>query len=128
MSGVILAARLLLAVVFAVAAVGKLARREQTEATLGKFGVPARGRAGLAVALPVAELAVAVGLVPTLTAPAAAAAAFLLLGAFTVGIARVLRGEEEVECNCFGSIAPSRDSGWTLVRNLVLMAVAGFVA
>lgn len=127
MSAALLAARLLLAAVFAVAGVGKLARREQTEATLGKFGVAPGARPGLAIALPLAELAVAIGLLPAGTAPWAALAAFLLLSAFTAGIVRVLRGEEEVDCNCFGALAPSRISGWTLARNLGLMAVAGFV-
>jgi peroxiredoxin len=127
MSVAVLAARLLLAAVFAVAGVGKLARREQTEATLGKFGVSPGSRPGLAIALPVAELAVAAGLLPATTAPWAALAAFLLLTAFSVGIVRVLRGEEEVDCNCFGALAPSRISRWTLTRNLGLMAVAGFV-
>lgn len=125
---IVLAARLLLAAVFALAGVGKLARRGETEATLGEFGVGATARAPLAIALPLAELAIAVGLLPALTAPAAALAAFLLLAAFTVGVARVLRGGEEVDCNCFGALAPSRVNGWTLARNAALMALAGTVA
>jgi len=52
----------------------------------------------------------------------------LLLAAFTLGVARVLRGGEEVECNCFGSLAPSKVSGWTLARNGALIVLAGFVA
>jgi methylamine utilization protein MauE len=127
-SAVVLVARLLLAAVFAVAAVGKLARREQTEETLGKFGVGAGLRSPLAIALPLAELAIAVGLLPAVSAPWAGVAAFLLLSAFTVGVARILRGEEEVECNCFGSLAPSRVSGWTLARNAGLLVIAAFVA
>lgn len=128
MSGAVLVARLLLAAVFVVAGVGKLLRREETEATLGKFGVAEALRSPLAVALPLTELAIAVGLLPAATAPWAGLAAFLLLAAFTVGVARVLRGGEEVECNCFGSLAPSRVSGWTLARNGGLMVLAGFVA
>jgi peroxiredoxin len=127
MDAILLAARLLLAAVFLVAGVGKLARRERTEATLDKFGVAPGSQTGLAIALPPAELAVAVGLLITATAPWAALAGFLLLTAFTIGIVRVLRGEEEVDCNCFGSLAPSRISRWTLARNLALMALAGFV-
>jgi peroxiredoxin len=127
MSVALLAARLLLAAVFAVAGLGKLARREQTKATLGKFGVAPGSRPGLAIALPLGELAVAVGLVATATAPWAGLAALLLLSAFTIGVLRVLRGGEEVDCNCFGSLAPSRISRWTLARNLALMALVGFV-
>jgi len=125
---IVLVARLLLAAVFAVAGAGKLARRGETEATLGKFGVAAGLRVPLAIGLPLAELAIAAGLLPAASAPWAAVAAFLLLAAFTVGVARVLRGEEEVDCNCFGSLAPSRVSGWTLGRNGGLMLVAGLVA
>jgi peroxiredoxin len=125
---VLLIVRLALAVAFALAALGKLARREETEATLAKFGVGEARRAPLALAIPVAELAIAAGLVPAATSPVAAGAAFLLLAVFTVGVARVLGGEEEVDCNCFGALAPSRVSGWTLVRNGALMAGAGLVA
>lgn len=128
MSGAILAARLLLAAVFAVAACGKLARRGETEATLGKFGVGARLRRPLAIFLPLAELAIAIGLLPAVSAAWAGLAALLLLAAFTIGIARVLRGGEEVDCNCFGALAPSRISRWTLARNGGLIVLAGFVA
>jgi hypothetical protein len=65
---------------------------------------------------------------PAASAPWAAVAALLLLAFFTLGVARVLRREEEVDCNCFGSLAPSRVSSWTLARNGGLMVVAGLVA
>jgi len=123
----LLIVRLGLAVVFALAAVGKLRRREETAATLGKFGVGARLRTPLALAIPVAELAIAAGLVPAASAPLTAGAAFVLLAAFTVGVVRVLAGEEEIDCNCFGALAPSRVSGRTVARNGVLMAAAGLV-
>ncbi|MBS1877878.1 MAG: redoxin domain-containing protein [Actinobacteria bacterium] len=125
---IVLVARLLLAAIFVVAGVGKLARRDRTEATLAKFGVGAALRRPLAIALPLAELAIALGLLPAATAPWAGLGAFLLLAAFTVGVARVLRSGEEVECNCFGALAPSHVSRWTLARNVALMALAGFVA
>jgi peroxiredoxin len=127
-SALVLAARLLLAAVFAVAATGKLLRRDETEATLGKFGVAESLRSPVAIALPLAELAIAFGLLPAVSAPWAGVAAFLLLAAFSVGVVRVLRADEEVECNCFGSLAPSRISGWTLARNGGLIVLAGFVA
>jgi peroxiredoxin len=128
MTGALLAARLILAAVFVIAAVGKLARRQETAATLGHLGVPAGIRPALPIALPAAELTVACGLVVTVTAAWAGLAAFLLLAAFTAGIVRVLRAEEEVDCNCFGALAPAKVSRWTLARNLLLMGLAGFVA
>jgi peroxiredoxin len=125
---IVLAARLLLAAVFAVAGVGKLLRAGETEATLGKFGLSEGLRRPVAIALPLAELAIAATLLPATSAPWAAVAAFLLLATFTIAVARVLRGEEEVDCNCFGSLAPSRVSGRTLARNLGLMVLAALVA
>jgi peroxiredoxin len=127
MSGALLAARLILAAVFLVAAVGKLMRRRETADTLGHFGVPSGLRPTFAIALPVAELVVACGLVVTVTAAWAALAGLLLLAAFTAGIVRVLRAKEEVDCNCFGALAPARVSRLTLARNLLLIGLAGFV-
>jgi hypothetical protein len=125
---ILLAGRLLLAVVFAVAAAGKLVNRPRTLETLGEFGVPALIRGPVAVALPLAELAIAVTLLPAATAAWAALAAALLLAAFTSAVLRVLARGGQVDCNCFGSLGPSRISGWTAVRNAVLFAIAVAVA
>ena len=125
---ILLAARLFLAAVFAVAAAGKLVGRSRTVETLAEFGAPVRLRRPLAVALPLAELAIAIGLLPAVTAAWAAIAAALLLAVFTAAVARVLMQGREVDCNCFGSLGPSRISRWTLARNAVLLAVAGGVA
>lgn len=126
--GVVLAVRLVLAALFAVAAVAKLRRREETAATLREFGVPAGLRAPLGVALPLAELAIAAGLVVTATSRWAGLAALLLLAVFTVALAVVLRRGRQVDCNCFGALGGSRVSGWTIGRNAGLMALAGAVA
>jgi Methylamine utilisation protein MauE/AhpC/TSA family len=125
---IVLLARLLLAAVFAIAGVAKLGRRAGTESTLAAFAVPDRLHRPLAVALPVAELAIAAALLPSATAPWAGVAALLLLAAFTVAIGRALARGDEVDCNCFGSLRGSRITGWTLARNLVLLIPAGIVA
>jgi uncharacterized membrane protein YphA (DoxX/SURF4 family) len=125
---ILLVLRLLLAAVFAVAAAGKLTAHSRTVGTLEEFGVPAALRGPLAVALPVAELAIAVGLLPSATAAWAALAAALLLAVFTAAVARTLAQGREVDCNCFGSLGPSRISRWTLARNTVLLALAVGVA
>jgi peroxiredoxin len=125
---VALAGRLLLAAVFAVAAVGKLANRSRTSEMLTEFGVPASLRAPLTWALPLAELAIAVTLLPAATAAWAALAAALLLGAFSAAVLRILVRGEEVDCNCFGSLGSSRITRWTAARNLVLLAIAGSLA
>jgi peroxiredoxin len=125
---IVLVARIVLAAVFAVAGVGKLVRGSDTEATVAEFGVSDGLRRPLALALPLAELAIAVALLPAFTAPWAGVAAVLVLIAFTTAVARVLGRGGEVDCNCFGSLGPSRIGRWTLVRNLVLLALAALVA
>jgi hypothetical protein len=125
---ILLALRLVLAAVFVVAAAGKLLGRTRTIDTLAEFGVPARLRGPAAIALPLAELAIAVALLPASTAAWAALAATLLLAAFTAAVVRVLARGEEVDCNCFGSIGSSRITGRTAARNALLLAVAAVVA
>jgi hypothetical protein len=125
---ILLLLRLGLATVFAVAAAGKLIDQGRTRQTLGEFGVPEAGRRPLALALPLVELAIAVALLPAATAAWAAVAAALLLAVFTAEVTRVLARGEDVDCNCFGSLGPSRISGWTLARNGLLMVIAAGVA
>lgn len=125
---ILLIARLVLAAVFAVAAVGKLAGRSRTVATLAEFGVAEPLRRPLAIALPAVELAIAGSLLPAASAAWGALAAALLLVAFTVAVGRALRQGREVDCNCFGSLGPSRISRWTLARNALLLALAVSVA
>jgi hypothetical protein len=127
MAELLLIARCLLAAVFAIAALAKLADLASFRATLGEFGAaPAAARIG-AVAVPVAELAIAALLVPAATAVAAAIAALVLLAGFCTAIGRVLRRDEAPDCGCFGS-KPSPVSRSTLARNVGLGGVAMLVA
>ncbi|MBS1892957.1 MAG: redoxin domain-containing protein [Actinobacteria bacterium] len=125
---ILLVARLLLAAVFAVAAVGKLTGRSRTVETLAEFGVAEPLRRPVAIALPLAELAIAIALLPAATAAWAALTAAILLAVFTAAVARTLALGREVDCNCFGSLGPSRISRWTLARNAILLVLAGGVA
>ncbi len=78
--------------------------------------------------LPLTELAVAVALLPVRSAVLGAFATMTLLLVFTgvIGV-NLLRGRRP-PCRCFGS-ADTRPIGWlTLMRNGVLLALAGFVA
>jgi peroxiredoxin len=125
---ILLVARLLLAVLFAVAGLAKLGRRTETESTLAAFGVAPLRRRPIALALPAAELAVAVALLPAASAPYAGVAAALLLGIFSFEVARVLAAGEQVDCNCFGSLGVDRITRWTLVRNVAFLIPALIVA
>ena len=114
----------LLATVFSVAAFGKLSDRAGTRAAVAGFGVPEALGGAVALALPVAELAVAGLLLLGSTRVAGAAGALGLLALFTAAIvANLLRGRTP-ECHCFGALH-SAPVGWrTAARNAVLAVLA----
>jgi peroxiredoxin len=124
MDSVVLAARLLLCAVFVVAAVGKLLDLDGSRRSLVGFGLPERAANAFGTALPFAELAVAVLLIPRPTAQWGAVGALILLGAFCAGIGNALRQGEAPDCNCFGAIHSAPASRWTLVRNVALAVIA----
>src|SRR5215203_5149372 len=127
MDTVLLFARLLLAAVFIVAGGAKLADREGSRRAVADFGVPAALAAPLGVLLPLAELAVAVALIPTSTAFWGAVGALVLLLLFVAGIGANLARGRKPDCHCFGQLHSS-PVGWsTLARNGVLAAIATFV-
>ncbi len=127
MGFVLLVARLLLAVVFVVAGLAKLADRAGSRQALRDFGVPAPLAVPLGVLLPLTELAVSVALVPTASAWWGALGAFALLLLFIAGISFNLARGRTPDCHCFGQLH-STPAGWpTLIRNLVLAAIAGLV-
>ena len=119
---------MVLAGVFAVAAIAKLLDRAGTRETLGEFGVPARAAAPGAVALPLLELAVAIALVPSATAVWGAVAGLATLLVFTAAIAVTVARGAAPDCNCFGGLTRTTVGRATLVRNALLAAVAAFAA
>lgn len=126
METLVLALRIVLAVVFATAGVGKLLDREGSVKALKDFGLGG-GVAGIGgTALPIAELLVALGLLFPPTATIAAIGAVVLLLAFIAGISRALIQGIEADCHCFGQIHSAPAGPSTLVRNGVLAAL-GFV-
>ena len=127
MSTVVLALRIVLAAVFAVAAVGKLRDLEGSRRAVRNFGVPDGAAAAVGVVLPLVELAIAVALVPEPSARWAALAALLLLLGFIAGIANALRRGDAPDCHCFGQIHSAPAGRGTLARNAVLAAVAAVV-
>lgn len=124
METALLLLRLALAAVFVAAAVGKLADLRGSRAALVGFGVPAPVAAVGGTLLPLAELTVAVALIPAASARWAALGALALLISFIGGIARALSQGRAPDCHCFGQIH-STPAGWgTLARNVGLAAVA----
>jgi peroxiredoxin len=127
MNTILLIARLLLAVVFVVAGVAKLADREGSRQAMLDFGVPTALAAPLGLLLPLAELAVAAALVPAATAWWGAVGALALLLLFVVGIGANLARGRKPECHCFGQLHSAPAGPKTLARNGVLAAMAAFV-
>ena len=113
----------ILAVTFGVAAVAKLTRLTAWRRSLASYGLPARVERPAGIAVPVAELAIAVlpvlGLVST-----AGRLAFAALVAFSAAVlwGRVRVGPK-VGCGCFAGDRV-RDYRYLLGRNALLMAIA----
>jgi peroxiredoxin len=127
MDAALLIARLLLAAVFTLAGVAKLADREGSRQAIVDFGAPSAIAAPLGLLLPLAELVVAATLLPASTAWWGALGALTLLSVFVVGISINLARGRKPDCHCFGQLH-SALAGWkTLARNGALAAVAGFV-
>jgi methylamine dehydrogenase accessory protein MauD len=121
-------ARLLLAAVFAVAGAAKLADRAGSRRVAADFGLPAALSGPLGVLLPLAELAVAVALIPTASVMWGALGALALLLLFVAGIGANLARGRRPECRCFGQLHSAPAGPRTLARNGALAAVAAFLA
>lgn len=123
----LLLARVLLAGIFGLAAVSKLVNLRGSRQAMRSFGLPERLAAPAGLALPLVELALAVALVPRVSAWWGALCALALLFTFVAGIAVNLARGRTPECHCFGQLRSAR-MGWpTLTRNGVLAAVASFI-
>ncbi|MTE12014.1 MauE/DoxX family redox-associated membrane protein [Nocardia aurantiaca] len=118
-------ARLVLAVVFGLSAWGKFADDSGTRKAVGEFGIPIAWVPAVAWGLPTVEAAVAVAVLPPWTAAAAALMAILLLGIFTGAVVRLLRQGTRPVCSCFGAGSAAPIGRGTVVRNIVLIMLAG---
>src|ERR671912_1415681 len=127
MDAALLIARLVLAAVFTIAGVAKLADLKGSRQAIIDFGVPSAIAAPLGLLLPLAELTVAATLLPASTAWWGALGALALLSLFVVGITYNLARGRTPNCHCFGQLH-SAPAGWkTLVRNGVLAVLAAFL-
>lgn len=127
MSIVLLIARLLLSAVFFVAGSTKLADPEGSRRAMIGFGVSRRFAGPIAIGLPLAEILIALALIPLSSAWTAAVAASGLLSIFVVAIAVNLARGRTPDCHCFGQLHSEPVGSSTLIRNIVLILVAGFI-
>ncbi|TDC28312.1 methylamine utilization protein MauE, partial [Micromonospora sp. 15K316] len=126
MRAVELAARLLLALVFLAAVVGKLRTRAGFAGFVGsvnQFGVPKRWAYPVARLAVATEAAVVVLLAVRVTAPAGLLLAAGLLGVLTGAIVGALRRGARPACRCFGA-ADAPIGRRHVVRNLALTVAA----
>jgi peroxiredoxin len=120
-------ARLLLAGVFLISGVGKLVDLAGSEKAMRGFGAPEPLAKPGGVALPLAELSVAILLLPA-TATLGGVLALLLLVAFVGAVGYKLSGGRRPDCHCFGQLH-AKPIGWrTMATGGVLTAAAFFVA
>jgi peroxiredoxin len=123
----VVAGRLVLAGVFLVSGVAKLADLRGSREAARAFGVPAALAGVVGTALPLAELAVAAMLLPANSARWGALGSLVVLIIFALAIVIALVRGRRPQCNCFGQLH-SAPVGWkTLARNLLLAATAGFL-
>jgi hypothetical protein len=111
-----------LAVLLVWAATAKARRPDLTRESFARLGV--RWPDAFATGVPVAEGLVAVLVV--VWPPIGGAAAFGLLVAFTIVLARVIRSGAHVGCACFGSPRSAPVSWVDLARNGGLLALSLF--
>jgi thiol-disulfide isomerase/thioredoxin/uncharacterized membrane protein YphA (DoxX/SURF4 family) len=127
MIAVLIIARFLLTVVFAVAGTTKIADPAGTRKALADFGVPEFLVRSVAVLLPLLELALAIALIPAASAGWAAAGVFAMLSLFTAAIGVNLARGRAPDCHCFGQLH-SEPIGWkTIMRNAALAIVSALV-
>lgn len=121
---ILLILRVLLAAVFALAAVGKLQDRAGAQKAMADFGVPESAASSASLALALAELAVAFALLFPSISWFAAIGATLLLAAFTAGMAYQMAKGNAPDCHCFGQLHSEPVSIWSLGRNAVFLVPA----
>lgn len=123
-ASIALAARLVVAAAFFVAAVQKLRIRPKLTTELAGFGVPTSMVVPTAIALPVAELATAAALVVFAGSSVPAFVAIGLLALFTGAVFANLAHGRHPPCPCFGASSTAPVSARTIVRNGWLLALA----
>jgi methylamine dehydrogenase accessory protein MauD len=123
----LLGARLALAAVFLLSGLAKLGDRRGSVDAAHDLGVPSARAAPVASLLVILELAVAVALVPTVSARWAAVGASVLLLGFSAAVAVALIRGRRPNCHCFGQLSARPIGARTLARNGLLLGLAAFV-
>jgi uncharacterized membrane protein len=115
-----------LALVFAASAIIKLIDLDEFRAAVENYRIiPESMAATAAIAVPILELAGAVGIMIPRIHFEAAMVLMLLLAVFTAAISiNLFRGRLNVDCGCFGPALRQKLSWWLVARNLGMIAIA----
>ncbi len=114
-----------LSVVFLAAAVAKFRDLSAFRTALGGYRLlPERYVSSLALTVPSLELACAALVWTPMTRQLGAVLATVLLAAFSLVLVVALVRHEQVDCGCFGTSTQQQISGTSLVRNVLLAALA----
>ena len=117
--------RLLLGGVLLMAAAGKLLHRQAYAQTLAEFGIPTALRPQLAWLMPMCELAIAFMLTLAMSTWWSAIAGAALLALYNAVLVYKLLQGQRPSCNCFGQQDATPIGLTTLLRNGVLLSMAG---
>jgi peroxiredoxin/uncharacterized membrane protein YphA (DoxX/SURF4 family) len=120
----LLAIRLVLFAVFAVAGIGKLLDIKGSIKATENFGIPESLSKIIGNMLPYLELLLAVGLLFQTTSWFAAIGLTCLLTAFIVGMLNQMRLGNAPECHCFGQFSSEPVSNKSVVRNVVFAVLS----
>ena len=104
MDALLLAARLILAAVFVVSGISKLFDLSGSQAAMRSFGVPERLTRAGGIVLPIAEMVIAVLLIPVATAKWGALLALILLAVFIAGISYSLSRGPQIRLPLFWAV------------------------
>lgn len=122
-------ARVLVAAVFLIGAIGKAHAGKRFWSDLGRYSVPSSLRQPTAMAVLIVEVAIAAALLwssPIAQVGAIAAATTLVVFTGAAAFRFFLRSDRG-DCMCFGDLLHERLSWLTLARNVVLVVTSLFV-
>ncbi|HEV7645243.1 MAG TPA: redoxin domain-containing protein [Pyrinomonadaceae bacterium] len=121
---VLLLIRVFLAAIFFIAGGAKLYDLEGSEKAARDFGVPEGLAKPVGIILPLAEIAIAISLLPLNSAWYGGIAALVLLTVFTIGMSVQIAKGQAPDCHCFGQIYSEPVGRKSILRNVFLMLAA----
>ncbi len=128
MDVLLLLARMILFAVFVVSGLSKLFDLVGSRQAMRDFGLPEPLANPAGLTLPIAELVVAILLLPVATAAWGGLGALVLLLLFIAGMSYNLARGRRPDCHCFGQIHSAPIGRGTIIRNAVLALIAAPVA